>query len=205
MTINWYGEGCFRLQFKEATILTDPLDAEVSGLKPTRIKVDIVIKTLIGLPLKRDLKEEEFLICTAGEYEIKNIFIKGKTLTEESGEKFIKTIYLIEAEELKILDLGYLTNPLDPKLFADEEIDILIIPAGGKPFLDLKEAAKLINQLEPKIVVPSFYKIPGLKRKTGELKDFLKEFGATAEPLEKLTVRKKDLVEEKTKIVAFKI
>ena len=88
MTINWYGEGCFRLQFKEATILTDPLDAEVSGLKPTRIKVDITIKTLVGLPLKRDLKEKEFLLCTAGEYEIKNIFIKGKTIKE--AEKLTK-------------------------------------------------------------------------------------------------------------------
>ncbi len=204
MTINWYGEGCFRIQFKEAAILTDPLDANLSGLKAPRIKADIIIKTLIGLPPEQMPKGEEFLIYTAGEYEIKNIFIKGKTITGESGEKFLKTIYLIEAEDLKILNLGHLSNPLDPKLFADEEIDVLVIPAGGEPFLDIKESAKLINQLEPKIVIPSFYKITGLKRKAGELKDFLKEFGVSAEPLEKLNIRKKDLTEE-TKFIALKI
>ena len=204
MTINWYGEGCFRIQFKEAAILTDPLDVNLSGLKAPRIKADIIIKTLIGLPPEQMPKGEEFLIYTAGEYEIKNIFIKGKTITGESGEKFLKTIYLIEAEDLKILNLGHLSNPLDPKLFADEEIDVLVIPAGGEPFLDIKESAKLINQLEPKIVIPSFYKITGLKRKAGELKDFLKEFGVSAEPLEKLNIRKKDLTEE-TKFIALKI
>ena len=204
MTINLYGEGCFRIQFKEAAILTDPLDANLSGLKAPRIKADIIIKTLIGLPPEQMPKGEEFLIYTAGEYEIKNIFIKGKTITGESGEKFLKTIYLIEAEDLKILNLGHLSNPLDPKLFADEEIDVLVIPAGGEPFLDIKESAKLINQLEPKIVIPSFYKITGLKRKAGELKDFLKEFGVSAEPLEKLNIRKKDLTEE-TKFIALKI
>lgn len=206
MTINWYGEGCFRIQFKEAAVLTDPIDSATSGLKPTRVKTEITLKTLTGLPLEKDQKESDsFLIQTAGEYEIKNIFIKGKALTEESGEKFLKTIYLIEAEGLKILNLGHLSNPLDSKLFADEEIDILIIPAGGEPFLSVKDVAKVINQLEPKIVIPSFYKVAGLKRKAGELKDLLKEFGATAEPVEKLNIRKKDLIEEEMKIVALKI
>jgi L-ascorbate metabolism protein UlaG (beta-lactamase superfamily) len=89
-----------------------------------------------------------------------------------------------------------------------EEVDILFIPAGGKPFLEQKAAAKLIKQIKPKIVIPSFYKVPGLKRQTVDLKTFLEECGLAgrAETQEKLTVKKKDFGEiKKAKLVALKI
>ena len=78
-----------------------------------------------------------------------------------------------------------------------EEIDILFIPAGGKPFLEQKLAAQIAKDIEPKIVIPSFYKLPGMKRPAGDLKIFLEEINhakAGAQTQEKLTIKKKDLI-----------
>ena len=76
-----------------------------------------------------------------------------------------------------------------------EEIDILFIPAGGEPFINQKSAAKTVKQTEPKIVIPSFYKIPGLKRTAGDISAFLEEFNGEKtkqkETQEKLVVKKK--------------
>ena len=93
-----------------------------------------------------------------------------------------------------------------------EEIDVLFIPAGGKPFIEQKIAVKLIKQTAPKIVIPSFFKISGLKRPSADLKIFLEEGGylpaqaGKAEVQEKLTIKKKDLAEiKKIKVVSLKV
>ena len=54
-------------------------------------------------------------------------------------------------------------------------------------------AAKLVKQLSPKLVIPSFFKISSLTRKADGVSPFLKELGQEAEPQEKLVVKKKEL------------
>jgi hypothetical protein len=80
----------------------------------------------------------------------------------------------------------------------------LIIPGGGKPFIDQSAAAKLIRQIEPKIVIPSFIKTPGLKRTAANESELLKELGQKAEPVEKLSIKKKDL-SDKMSVVVLKV
>ena len=46
-----------------------------------------------------------------------------------------------------------------------DEVDILMIPVGGIYTIDGEEAAEIVNQIEPKIVIPMHYKIPGLNVK----------------------------------------
>ncbi|MFA4827569.1 MAG: hypothetical protein WC596_04990, partial [Candidatus Shapirobacteria bacterium] len=83
----------------------------------------------------------------------------------------------------------------------------LVIPAGGEPFLDQKIAVKLIKQIQPKIVIPTFYKVPGLKRKADDIKKFLEEIDAPkVEKIDKLVIKKKDIEEIKpTKVVVLTI
>ena len=79
MIINWYGEGCFKVQTGGLVLLTDPFLSQ-TGLTPPRGKFDIVLKTLIPLPLSQQENKEEKVILGAGEYEIKGIEIKGFSL-----------------------------------------------------------------------------------------------------------------------------
>lgn len=211
MVITFYGEGCFKLQSGEVVILTDPFDNK-TGLVPPRLKPDIIIKTLTPLPITHQpLLDTQYLIYGPGEYNIKNINITGFSSSKESTEKFLKNIYLMEVEEIKCCFLGHLSEILEPAILEHlENIDILFIPAGGSPFLDQKSAVKIVKQLQPKIVIPSFFKIPSLKRQSGDLKTFLAEFNGPKEKQiieqEKITIKKKDLVNIKnTEIAVLKI
>jgi L-ascorbate metabolism protein UlaG (beta-lactamase superfamily) len=90
-----------------------------------------------------------------------------------------------------------------------EEIDVLFFPAGGSPFLEQKLSVKLIKQIEPKIIIPCFFKIPSLKRPADKIDAFLEEFNGQktkqAEPQEKLVIKKKDLFDiKKTEIIILK-
>lgn len=183
MVITHHGSGCFRVQSGPLTLLTDPQNA--------RMKPDIFLKTLSPWPLENDGG-----IVGPGEYELSGVHVWGFPVREESGAKFLKTMYVAEMEGIRLVFLGHLSSAPKPEAF-DEfgEIDVLFIPAGGKPFLSREAAAKLTKFLSPKIVIPSFAKSP---------KEFAKELGQSAEPAEKLTIKKKDLPEAGLKVAALK-
>src|SRR3989344_1056048 len=194
MIINWYGEGCFKVQTGGLTFLTDP-DVG-SGLTAPRGKVDFVLKTLTAWPLPES--EEGRVLRGAGEYEVQGIEVSGFSLPKESSDIFIKTAYLVKAEGLRLCFMGHLSNYPEAEMLENlKPADILFIPAGGKPFLGQEPAAKLVKQLDVKIVVPAFFKVPGLKRNSDDVKDFAKELGQKADPEEKLVIKKKEVAEQK--------
>ena len=69
-----------------------------------------------------------------------------------------------------------------------------------RDFADAAGAAKLAVQLEPKAVIPMHYGQVGAK---DALKNFLKEAGEDVKPIEKLTVKKKDLDGKEGEIIVL--
>ncbi|MDI6717911.1 MAG: MBL fold metallo-hydrolase [Patescibacteria group bacterium] len=193
MNISFYGENCFKIQSGDFVILTDPIDAK-SGLSSPRFKYDAILKTLVAYPLPQ-MEDGIITVQNAGEYNFNNIAVNGFLLEKESAGSFLKNIFIIQTEDIKICVLGYLSEiPTSDIMEKMEETDILLMPAGGKPFIEQKIAMKLIRQIQPKIIIPALYKIPGLKRNTDDLKIFLEEFNhGKVEPQEKLNIKKKDL------------
>src|SRR5581483_7308820 len=104
MVINYFGNGCFRLQSGETSILLDP--------ENNRLKADVVLKTLTATenPIPEELAGS-VVISFPGEYEAKEIEIIGFGIPAESGEKFLKTAYSILWEGMKIVALGHLSKP----------------------------------------------------------------------------------------------
>jgi len=215
MKIAWYGQSCFRLIIKvnggeKITLFIDPFDKE-TGLTPPRGNADIIIcshghhdhsnvKSLSGTP---------FVIDGPGEYDVKKAYIKGiySFHDDKKGEeRGINTISVIEAEDLKICHLGDLGQKelSDIQLEKIGEVDVLMVPVGGNFTIDGSEAVKIINQIEPKVIIPMHYKIPGVSIKLDGLEKFLKEIGVEKETTEELTIQKKDLTEEEMKVVVMK-
>jgi len=197
MTISWYGEACFLLESGGIRILIEPPSKD-SGINPPRLKSDILIysKAKNSEELIFNGRETEtFVIDSPGEYEIKGINILGIADAEN-------TLYNIEMDGIKISHLGFLNKDLDNgKMALINEPDIVLIPVGNGAVLDAEKAMKLINKIEPSVAIPMFYDIKGLKIKRAPLSVFLKESGAKESPQLKLTLKKKDLAEEETKIV----
>lgn len=182
MVINYFGDGCFRLQSGEVSLLTNPVN--------NRLKADVVLRTII--PADAEPPAEE--IVFPGEYESKEIEIRGFSVPSESTEKFLKTIYLITWEEMRFVFLGHLSGfPSDDVIEEIGEPTVLFLPVG-EHFLPATEAVKLMKQLEPAVVIPSFYKTPT---------EFLKVVGQKAETEEKFVFKKKELAETKGRIIVL--
>ncbi|MEK9180293.1 MAG: MBL fold metallo-hydrolase [Patescibacteria group bacterium] len=189
MIINYLGNGSFKLQSGQTSLLVDA--------ESNRFKADVSLRTLVSAdlaPLSESSANTE--ITFPGEYEVKGIEISGIGVSEESTDKFLKTVYLVHWEDIKLAFLGHISKPLSPAIIEKlDEPDVLFIPVGGGHFLPPEDAAKLAKKLEPSFIVPSFYKAPG---------DFLKAMGQKAETEEKLVFKKKDLEGTKNKVVVLK-
>ena len=203
MTISWYGEACFLLESGGVRILIEPPQKE-SGINSPRLKSDILIY-LKPQNLKGSLSDESetgtFVIDSPGEYEIKGINVLGIADPSLDLEQ-VNTLYNIEIDGIKITHLGFLGKDLDDeKMALINDPDIILVPIGNNAVLDAEKAMRLINKIEPSIAIPMLYDIKGLKIKRAPLSVFLKESEAKESSQPKLTIKKKDLIEEETKIV----
>jgi L-ascorbate metabolism protein UlaG (beta-lactamase superfamily) len=208
MEIIWRGHAFFEILTKTKKIAIDPFSEKI-GLKAPKIKTDILLITHDHYDHneKKVVSGDYFLIDKPGEYEIGGIFIYGIESfhdDKEGKERGKNTIYVIEAEGLRICHMGdfgqkELTERQKEKLLS---LDILMIPIGGVYTIGPKEAVKIINEIEPKIVIPMHYFVEGLKINLAKVDEFLKAFGEKKiTPLESFKIKKGEVLPETTKIV----
>jgi L-ascorbate metabolism protein UlaG (beta-lactamase superfamily) len=212
MIITWQGQSCFKIQDKIGpdgiTVATDPFDKSI-GLKTPNFEADIVTVSHDHFDHNnvQALRGNPFMINMAGEYDVKGVLVEGieSYHDDKKGEERGKNIiYRIEMEDISIVHLGDLGHTLDNSQLAKlEATDILMIPVGGKYTLDAKKAVEVIAQLEPRIIIPMHYKIPGLKVDIEKVDIFIKELGLTPTKEEKLKISKKELPVEDTELVVF--
>jgi len=211
MEVTYLGHSSFKFRGKSVTVVTDPYDPEYVGLKYPKTEADIVtvshdhpdhnfISIVGGGP---------FVISQPGEYEIKGVSIFGFSSyhdDKQGAERGKNIIYLIEVDGFRICHLGDLGERLSSELI--EEIgtaDILCIPVGGKVTLGTNEAVELTAQIEPSIVLPMHFNLPGINQKIfGDLNpvdEFLSKMEVEDKTvLDKLSISKDKLPEE-TKVV----
>jgi L-ascorbate metabolism protein UlaG (beta-lactamase superfamily) len=208
MIISYYGRQHFKLQVGDLTVAVNPVSKEGKG-KVSKYGADITLVTT-NHPDYNGIEQTElgsktpFVIRGAGEYEVQNIFIKGfatsVTLKEGKQEKvYQNTSYVFTIDGIRVTFLGALSTPLQPehKEIIDET-DVLFVPVGHDTFLlNPYDAHKLAVSLEPKLIIPIDYNEQSLPV-------FLKEAGAEkVEPLEKLTIKKKDIDGKLGEVVLF--
>ena len=189
-------------------IFTDPYSKEI-GLHPPRTRADIVAVSHQHYDHNnvQCLKDNPFIIDTPGEFEIKNVFIKGITSFHDKSkgkERGPNTIYTIYLENITICHLGDLGEILNGKqLDRIGDVDILMVPVGEIYTLPSKEAIKVINQIEPKIIIPMHYAVPHLNIKLSKVSKFLKEMGVSKRAISKYSFKKKDIKEEQNDTVVL--
>lgn len=201
MIITWHGLTCFKIVSSRGkdggmTAIIDLFGKE-KGIRPPKNDGQVLLMTSGEKP---DDIGESFLINGAGEYDVKGMYIWGI----DSDDKNI--IYTIETEDIRICHLGRINQKELTTAQLEEigDVDILLLPIGGNGSIESKEALKIMEQIEPKITIPMNYDIPNLKDKLEDLSPFLKSLGLKSlPPVEKLSVKKKDLPSEEAKIVVM--
>lgn len=207
------GHSCFRLKGKKAILVVDPYHDEV-GFSMPEVSADIVVVSRdhpdhnnIG-QIKKTTRREPFVISAPGEYEVEGIFIFGLAGSHggKKGEEREKNIiFSISFDNLRLVHLGDLGEALtDAQIDELGKVDILFMPVGGAYTLDAKAAAELVGRIEPRIVIPMRYLVPGVNERLGlenTVEDFLKELGVETEPVETLNVLREKLPDEREVVV----
>jgi L-ascorbate metabolism protein UlaG (beta-lactamase superfamily) len=219
MKISYLGRSCFKLEVKAETptiekdkleIIFDPFPASL-GLKPPVGDFDLVLISHDHSDhnAKEQLKKGFFLINGPGEYTYQGASVLGINTFHDAELGTVRgsnTVYKLETEGLKICHLGDLGCLLEKKqIDLLGEIDVLMIPVGGKYTLGPKEAVETIKMLEPTFIVPMHFSVPGLKIDDLEpVSSFYRELGM--EPVrvdKKFVIKKNGFVKEEIKLLEF--
>ncbi len=214
MDITYLGHSSFKIKTKTATVVTDPYDSKMVGLKYSSTDAEIVTITHSHQDHNSLEKVGNYkkVIDGPGEYEIAGVSIMGYPTyhDEKKGEERGKnTVYLIEAEGLKVVHLGDLGHmPSDDLIDELGDVDILIIPVGGTYTIGPKEAQQVVTKIEPSYVIPMHYLLDGhsedFKGKLSPVEDYLKESGLTVERFPKFVVKREDISDEQlTKVIVL--
>lgn len=206
MIITYLGKQFFKISQGELVLAFNPISKDSkSDTKPSRFGSVIALSTtnhpdFNGFDMVSHGETVPFQVHGPGDYEIKDIFIKG-IMTESTlgNKKYINTIYSLTIENISLCFLGAVG---DGKLNADvrgqiESPDILFVPVGNDELLSPSEAYKLAVSLEPKVIIPMDY-----DEKT--LKAFLKEAGQDkVASIDKLTIKAKELVGREGEVIVL--
>lgn len=219
MHIIWFGLSSFKIITKDTTIFTDPF-GKIAGPTPPRGGGNIVISSNPDSDLYNNFSSitgSPFVIDGPGEYDVRGVAVRGipagqSASTEPSAinDKTAKhydrrTIYLLSLEGVNLGFLGGFSEKSLSESQIEElsDVDVLILPVGGNSVCNAEAAMAIVNELEPKVVIPMHYKTPGFNAKLDTIEKFLKEMGGKGEDMDKLLLKKGDLEEEKTKLIVL--
>jgi L-ascorbate metabolism protein UlaG (beta-lactamase superfamily) len=207
MVISYNGLQTFRVQFGDTVLAFDPVSKD-SKNKTTSFGADITLSSLNhpdmnGTEQTSRGEKSSFVIAGPGEYEVKGINIKGlpsvstysSTDSTSSSQARINTIYNVNLEGMNICFAGALSDAKLPPETKEgiDGVDILFVPVDT---MGASEAYKFAVSLEPAIIIPMNYDSTSLKA-------FLKEGASEAKPIDKLTIKKKDLEGKEGEIIVL--
>ncbi|MEK7121065.1 MAG: MBL fold metallo-hydrolase [Patescibacteria group bacterium] len=204
MIISYFGKQFFKITLGDLTIALDPFGKD-SKEKGPRFGADVAISSINHPDMNGTDQvffgdKKPYVISGPGEYEIKDVFIKGfLSKSYYGGEETQNTIYVIKLEDINVLFLGAFGETDLPPLLKEEleDVDILFIPIGSNGVLKHADASKLATKLEPKVIIP-------MAHTPLELKNFLKEEGEEdTKSVEKLVIKRKDLLEKSSDIIVI--
>jgi len=209
MEISWLGHSCFQLRGKNVTLITDPFSPQL-GHSLGKISAPIVTISHDhpGHNYAGGVDGEPRIVRGPGEYEISDVLITGVASYHDNkhGQELGRnTIYIIHMDDLVICHLGDLGHVLQEEQLEEvADADMLLVPIGGQHTINAAQAAEVISQVEPHIVIPMHYSPP-----TGDapnpLDKFCREMGIEAiNPQPKLSITRSTLPAE-TQVVILSI
>lgn len=222
ITISYFGLSCFGFEVKnekEAIFVTDPFSKSADLKLPRNLTADFVTVSsqnqwhnATESVKPKSEKNKLKTVSNPGEYEIYSVFINGfPVLTKDKNNKIIhaNTIFTFTIGDMRITHLGSIIKSL-----SNEEIqnlsgcDVLLLPLSSDPEYKegptVKNLTDIVTRIEPRILIPMHYKIPGLKINLNPLEKFLKEIGQSkVEPLKKFKFSKKDLPQEEMGVIVL--
>src|SRR5436189_4447628 len=168
MEIFWLGHSCFQLRGKHGIVITDPFSpqqdsssGELQQLSKLSAPIVTVSHTHPGHNNASVIGGNPRVVRGPGEYEISDVLISGVASfhDDQRGQLYGRnTIYVIHMDDLVICHLGDLGHTLQEEQLEEvADADVLLLPIGGQHSINATQAAEVISQVEPRIVIPMHY------------------------------------------------
>jgi L-ascorbate metabolism protein UlaG (beta-lactamase superfamily) len=209
MEVKFYGHACFSIKEGKTTVVTDPYGSHI-GLKLPPIKADVVTISH-NHPEHNNAKAiegEPKVFNWPGEYETASIYFKSIPSFHNSREDEVQeenSIFTMNFSGIRLCHLGDQGTKLtSEQLEQVGDVDVLFVPVGGKDTINAKKAKEVIEQIEPRVVIPMVYHTPGSKFGNDPLESFLDVMGSKSlEPVDAFIFKKADLPQDNSKVVVI--
>jgi len=207
MQITYLGHATFLVSADGTKLLIDPYDAKVGYPIPS-VDADTVLvshehddHTNVAMakgtpPVVRGLSDGNWRTIVkqpVGKITVSSVpTYHDDTQGSQRGRN---TVFILESEGLRIVHLGDLGHGLDQsQTTAIGRPDVLMIPVGGHFTIDAAQAKQVIEQLQPKVVIPMHYKTEvNAGWPIGPLESFTGVIGATKNAGHTVTVERDKL------------
>jgi L-ascorbate metabolism protein UlaG (beta-lactamase superfamily) len=177
MQVEWYGQSAFRLTDGETTVFIDPF-GDLSPMAERGMKFDYPaidgVQAHVLLVTHEHLDHNgveaiegspTILRSTAGRLEspIGEIVAVASEHDDAAGtQRGPNTIFVFELDGLRVAHFGDFgqSGLRDEQADAVGEVDLMMLPIGGGPTIGAGQALQIVNQLQPRWVVPMHYRTP---------------------------------------------
>ena len=206
MKIKFYGNSCFTITDGSLTAVTDPHSKIKSPMKGSIVTIS---QNDPSHNNSDAVQGEPKVFNWPGEYEVGGVHIQGIPSfhnTRDDKEQKENTIFTFSLNGVHLCHLGGVGTRLTPEQLEEiGDVDVLFVPVAGKETIDAKKAKEVIEQIEPRVIIPMSYCEEDDKCGLGPLAPFLNEMSAQAlAPLDELEVKRSELPEDTSKIVVLK-
>jgi Predicted Zn-dependent hydrolases of the beta-lactamase fold len=181
MKVIWHGHSCFEIISDGMTVVTDPHDGKYLGIKPPSAAADVVIMTHDHQDhsSSRVIKGTHTdVLSRKGKFNAGGKNFEGFPTfhdTEKGTKRGGNTMYRFSADGISICHCGDIGDmPDDDVMEAIHNVDILLVPVGEVYTMNVKQLTEFIKKVEPKIIIPMHYSVPGITIPLRPVEPFLK-------------------------------
>lgn len=164
--LQWLGHAYFLIQTSSIRVAIDPYN-ERWGYPVRRVEADVCLCSHGHLDhAYTDAVEGNPEIVRGpledGETKVRGITVRHVSTfhdEKEGAERGKNTVFLLNLEGIRIAhagDLGHVLTEEQVKKIG--EIDVLLVPCGGKFVLTPEMARRVVDQLRPKIAIPMHFR-----------------------------------------------
>ncbi|MBR2254314.1 MAG: MBL fold metallo-hydrolase [Candidatus Methanomethylophilaceae archaeon] len=181
MRIRWHGHSCFEFEDGNLRLVIDPHDGRSIGIKPPSASANLVLMTHNHYDhnaARMISGTHSDLLLNNGPFKFNGIDFKGyPTFHDQAGgsQRGPNTMYRFEMEGISVLHCGDLGCIPDEQTLAEiRGVDMMFVPTGEVFTLPLEQVRRLIELVNPNIVVPMHYRFGGLTLPITGVDEFLK-------------------------------
>ncbi len=169
MKIQWIAHSCFKITLLSGKVLVFDPFGEGIGYAMPKMAADYVFCSHGHFDHNgvKSIEGEYRLFAEPGYYETEELIVQGLSCFHDEKQGALRgnnVIFKVKAEGVTLAHLGDLGHPLSPELAAQlAEVDVLMVPVGGKYTIDAEEAFEICKQIEPNVILPMHYRTPSLQ------------------------------------------